>query len=148
MKRIATALVLSLFFAVTYAQTSSKIRLHEPYKIYAQDGGKRVYLGRLARPSHPESIFNSFSQYGNKNDKSSIWNGYGTYGNKFSTRSPWNEFSSTPPMLVNKNNEVVGYFTTNESKCVAALIPVMKYMKKNLDKCASKPESVYKMFFY
>ena len=141
-------LFIFLTLGVVAFSQSSKIYLVQTYKIYAVDGDDFVYLGKLASPYDAESIFNSYCQYGNEYNFKSIWNEYGKYGNEFNSQSPWNEFSSTPPILVNNNNEIVGYFTSNELKCVRELIPMMRYIKKHYAKCATKPEEVYKLFFY
>jgi len=62
------------------------------------------------------SIWNEYSKYGNNYNAISIWNDYGTYGNDYSQYSPWNEYASYPPVIVDKDGNFYGYFTTNEYK--------------------------------
>lgn len=49
-------------------------------------------------------------------DKNSILNEYGTYGNEYNSYSPCNEYSSNPPVVVDKDGNFYGYFTRNENK--------------------------------
>lgn len=116
-------------------------------RIYAQDGDNYVYLGKFASPYDSESVFNSYGKYGNEYNSNSIWNEYGKYGNEYNSVSPWNEYSSKPPVLMDSNNKVVGYFTVNTALCPKELVPMMKYIKKNFKQAAKDPSKVYEMFF-
>ncbi|MAP81081.1 MAG: hypothetical protein CL526_08325 [Aequorivita sp.] len=62
------------------------------------------------------SIWNPYSNYGNKSSSKSIWNPNGIYGNEFNFYSPWNKHSSIPPIVKNKDGEILGYFTVNKYK--------------------------------
>lgn len=43
-------------------------------------------------------------------------NDFGSFGSKFSSYSAFNKFATKPPILVNENNEFVGYLTINDYK--------------------------------
>lgn len=78
--------------------------------IYANDG---TFLGVVSKdPFDPNSISNSFGDYGSEFSQASIFNEFGPYGGEFSPLSPFNDFSSTPPRVV-RDNTVLGYLTTN-----------------------------------
>ena len=49
-----------------------------------------------------------------KSDDASICNKFGTYGSKFNEVSPWNKFSNSAPIIVDKNGNTYGYFSTNK----------------------------------
>ena len=116
-------------------------------KIFAQDGDDYVYLGKFASPYDSESIFNGYCKYGSEYNSKSIWNEYGKYGNEYHKESPWNEYSSTPPVIVNSENKIVGYFTVNSTKCPRELLPMMEYIKKNFKEAAKDPSKIYEKFF-
>jgi hypothetical protein len=79
--------------------------------------GHDVYLGCVNCDDYnPNSIWNEYGKYGNNYNAISIWNDYGTYGNDYSQYSPWNEYASYPPVIVDKDGNFYGYFTTNEYK--------------------------------
>jgi hypothetical protein len=94
-------------------------------KVNAQDlllfGGPdhKKYLGCLkCNEFSGESVCNGFGQYGNEFG-SNMWNEFSSpYGNEFSSSSPWNEFSTSNsvPVLLDREGNFYGYFTTNDSR--------------------------------
>lgn len=80
----------------------SPIGARNPYtadggRIYAADG---TYLGRLnANRYDPESVANSYGQYGSRYSSTSIKNPYSTYGSPYSALSPTNPYATTPPVV-------------------------------------------------
>lgn len=75
------------------------------------------YLGCLNCDKYnSSSIWNAYGTYGSKYSSNSIWNAYGTYGSKYNTYSPWNSYSNDPPVIVDKEGNFYGYFTTNKYK--------------------------------
>ncbi len=138
MKRSFLIFLLGLFTIVVNAQS---------LKIYAQDGEDYIYLGNFSSPYDSNSIFNDYGTYGNQYNNKSIWNEYGKFGSEYNSLSPWNEYSSNPPVLVNSDNKVVGYFTANIALCPKELAPMMKYIKKNFLEVAKNPSKVYELFF-
>ena len=134
-------LVILLLLLVTLPICGEKLR------IYAVDGKDYIYLGELSNQYASESVFNKYGTYGSKYGSKSIWNKYGTYGSKYSSKSPWNDYTSKPPVILDDDNRVVGYFTVNEFKCPNILIPMMRYIRENFDKCADDPGEVYEKFF-
>lgn len=61
----------------------------------------------------PNSILNTFGDYGSKFSPISIFNEFGPYGGEFSPMSPFNKFCNTPPKII-RNNEILGYLTVNQ----------------------------------
>ena len=75
----------------------------------------KTFLGCLnCGKSDDASICNKFGTYGSKFNEVSIWNKFGTYGSKFNEGSPWNKFSNSAPIIVDKNGNAYGYFSTNK----------------------------------
>jgi len=60
------------------------------------------------------SLGNRYSQYGNKFSALSIWNQFGTYGSQSQPLSPYDAFSTTPPYLINAQNQIVAYISKNQ----------------------------------
>lgn len=139
MKRLLPLLLFVFTQIVAFSQS---------LRIFAVVGDEYHYLGRITSPYDTESIFNTYGKYGNAYNANSIWNEYGRYGNKYNYCSPWNEYSATPPVIVNNNNQIVGYFTTNEYRCLRGLEPMMQYIKENFARVAKDPSILYGMFFY
>lgn len=82
-------------------------------------GGKEhdVYLGCLNCDKYsPNSIWNSYGDYGSKYNIKSIWNSYGIYGSQYSNTSPFNSYATEPPVIVDKDGGFYGYFTVNSYK--------------------------------
>ena len=78
--------------------------------LQAADG---TFLGSL-RPDSLDvnSLFNRYSEYGNRFSAKSIFNRYSTYGGKFSTQSHFNARSATPPSIMSQGKRVA-YLTAN-----------------------------------
>ncbi|GEP95776.1 hypothetical protein [Chitinophaga cymbidii] len=80
-------------------------------------GGKDhdVFLGCLNCDKYQDkSIWNAYGAFGSKCNDKCIWNKYGNYGGKYSDYSPFNQYASHPPVLVDKDGNFYGYFTTNK----------------------------------
>lgn len=75
-----------------------------------------VYIGSIANEFNSDSIGNEFGSYGNEFNSDSIFNEYGDYGSEYSSESAFNEYASTPPILINSDDEFVGYLSLNEYK--------------------------------
>lgn len=84
-----------------------------------------VYLGCLTCDKYDSnSIWNEYGQYGNK---------YGIYGSEYNTLSPWNKYSSTSPVVVDKEGNFYGYFTVNEFSTKRADFKLAKLIYKYYD---------------
>lgn len=76
-----------------------------------------VYLGCLNCSSYDtNSIWNEYGTYGSRYNSKSIWNEYGTYGSEYNSLCPWNSYSTNSPVVVDKEGNFYGYFTTNQYK--------------------------------
>lgn len=79
--------------------------------------GQDEYLGCINCDTFDKnSIWNSYSDYGNVFSSKSIWNGYGNYGSSYSTYSPWSSYASYPPAIVDQDGKFYGYLTLNTYK--------------------------------
>ena len=79
-------------------------------------------------------IWDDYGTYGNSYNAESIWNQYGTYGSEYNSLSPWNSYSSDSPVVVDKEGNFYGYFTTIQSKSDRAefqlALTIYKYHKQ------------------
>jgi hypothetical protein len=80
--------------------------------VVSSDG---TYLGSVSSAYDSKSIFNNVGIYGSSVSSKSIWNDIGQYGSNISSKSARNDIASDPPMLI-KNEQVIGYLTTNKLK--------------------------------
>ncbi len=81
-------------------------------RIIAPDG---TYLGMvLADTANPQSIINSWGQYGFGQSPSSIFNGTTPYGGSNGIFSPFNSQSPSPPSIY-KDGKFFAYLTDNDS---------------------------------
>ncbi|MCL5261013.1 MAG: hypothetical protein M1561_04965 [Gammaproteobacteria bacterium] len=73
-----------------------------------------VYLGNI-NPSKkaPDSIMNQSSKYGNSSSTISIRNKNGKYGSETSPFSACNKTATNPPILKDKYDYEMGYFSLN-----------------------------------
>lgn len=70
-----------------------------------------------------------------------MWNEYSSpYGNEYSSSSPWNEYSlsNEVPVLIDKQGNFYGYFTTNDTRHDAVnfssyFSKLFKHYKGNLE---------------
>lgn len=81
--------------------------------IIINDDGE--YIGKIARKSDPDSIFNQYGQFGSKYRSGSIWNEYGKNGNKLRSGSVFHPRATDSPVII-KNREIIGYLNTNKSR--------------------------------
>lgn len=81
-------------------------------KVVSNDGTE-TFLGEITGKYNLNSIFNNYGMYGSKYSVTSIWNPYSIYGSKYSIYSAFNDYTFTPPQII-KNNEIIGYLTTNK----------------------------------
>ncbi len=75
--------------------------------------GDGIFLGVVSKNRlDPNSLGNSFGNFGNRYSSTSIFNPYSQYGNKFSIYSPFNELSTAPPVFI-KHGRELGKLTVN-----------------------------------
>ncbi len=75
--------------------------------------GDGVFLGVVSKNRlDPNSLGNSFGNFGNRYSATSIFNPYSQYGSKYSAYSPFNQFSASPPVFI-KNGQELGRLTIN-----------------------------------
>ena len=60
------------------------------------------------------SVCNPYGPHGSPYQGDSIWNPYGPYGSEYSQYSPWNEYTTSAPIIVDKDGNSYGYFSANE----------------------------------
>ncbi len=113
----------------------------QDYRIFA-GRDHTVFIGKWASPYDLESIWNKYGEYGSKYKDKSIWNNYGDYGSKYKDSSPWNAYSSNPPVMVDKNDRVVGYLTCGY-KADYKIRELMKYIVEHFDEVANDPTEFY-----
>lgn len=74
------------------------------------------FLGCLnCGDADPASVWNDGSKYGWGNDYG-VWNEYGQYGGEYGSYSACNEYTSNPPVLVDRQGNSYGYLSVNEYK--------------------------------
>ena len=81
----------------------------EGSKIYSSDGD---YLGELGPSWKTDSIYNSSSEYSSSWSQDSIYNESSDHGNNYSNKSVFNDSASSPPKIVNDDNETIGLLST------------------------------------
>ena len=108
-KRLIVTLVIALCAYTANAQT-----------LYIYGGENHtVFLGKFnASPTDGDSIWNSFSEHGNKFNANCIWNQFGDYGNQFNSYCPWNQFSSDVPILVDIKGNSYGKFNSSNKNSI------------------------------
>lgn len=116
--------------------------------IYVDNGSKHVYLGCFScNPYNSNSIWNEFGSFGSEFSSSSIWNDFGTYGSEFSSTSPWNEYSSSNPVLVDKDGGFYGYFTCNQSRSKRVNSDLMDFLCNNREYIKNHKNEIYNKLF-
>ncbi len=84
-----------------------------PLSLYS-DETVREYLGKLTSNEYDsDSIFNEYGAYGSKYRMYSIWNEYGAYGSEYRLYSAFNKYTSTPPLIIDGDGNIVGRLTVN-----------------------------------
>lgn len=108
--------VLFLSVSVLYAQTASKTSVLnvDGMSVFGYDSTNKVYIyiGSIASKYYSDSIANEYG-WGSKYKSDSIMNEYGRFGSKYSSYSAFNTFATTPPIIINANNQFVCYLTVN-----------------------------------
>jgi hypothetical protein len=103
---VALLVVLALAGTGVHAQTPELL-------LFGGDDHK-TFLGCLnCGRFDPGSVCNRFGDHGSRFSSESIWNRFGNYGSRFSSYSPWNRFASDPPVIVDRQGNFYGYFTSN-----------------------------------
>lgn len=71
------------------------------------------FLGCLTcSESSRNSVWNSYSEHGWENNYGT-WNSYGPHKSRYSTTSARNEYSTNPPILVDRQGNAYGELTVN-----------------------------------
>ncbi len=83
--------------------------------IFGYRDGRYEFIGSISNPSDSNSIANDLGA-GNKFSSSSIFNEFGRYGRLVGEYSAFNESAGEPPVMINRNNTLVGYLTLNKKK--------------------------------
>jgi hypothetical protein len=83
------------------------------------------------------SVCNEVGKYGSEVAENSIWNEVGTYGSEVSPLSPWNEVSTNAPIIVDRDGNSYGYFSTNivhhDRTRIGWLVEILDYYDKTND---------------
>jgi hypothetical protein len=88
------------------------------------DTDHRTFLGCLnCNQFDSNSVCDQFGHYGSEFSSESIWDEFGHFGSRFSSDSPWNEFASSPPVIVDKQGNFYGYFSSNSVQVQRTRIP-------------------------
>ena len=81
-------------------------------KIYSND---KTFLGKIDFNKYSQdSLANKYGTYGSQYSQNSIFNKYGPYGSPYSDYSLLNPYSTTPPQIIDSNNQIVGVLTANK----------------------------------
>jgi len=100
-------IILSLLILISNLSTAQEIL------IFGGDNNKE-FLGCLScNEMAGNSVWNEMSQYGWKNGFGK-WNPFGQYKNPYSGYSACNEFTSTGPVLVDREGRFYGRLTMNQ----------------------------------
>jgi hypothetical protein len=75
-----------------------------------------VFLGCLnCLEADINSVLNKYSNFGWANNYG-IWGEYGQYGGKYGTYSACNQYTSTPPVMIDRKGSSYGYLSVNKYK--------------------------------
>lgn len=80
--------------------------------VFGYSDGKYIFIGSISNNEDTNSINNS----GSKLKPSSIFNALGVYGSSDSNFSAFARDAATPPVIINKDYEFIGYITLNKDK--------------------------------
>lgn len=109
--RIAVLLILLMLLL---RATGVRIALAQAELLLFGGPSHDTFLGCLTCGKlDPDSVCNRFGAYGSRFSSMSIWNRYGQYGSKYSSESPRNKYASNPPVIVDREGNFYGYFTSN-----------------------------------
>lgn len=107
--RIAIAHIL---VALALATTAAQAQTPELLLFGGEDC--KIFLGCLnCSRFDPDSVCNRSGDYGSCFKSKCIWNRFGDYGSPFGSYSPWNRFAFDPPVIVDREGNFYGYFTSN-----------------------------------
>ena len=100
----------------------------EGCSIVAEDG---QMLGVITSNHYDSnSLLNEYGAYGGKYSSTSIWNEYSQYGGQYSSMSPFNSYTNTPPRIISRRGQLIGFLTVNQFKGSGispyALVALMK----------------------
>lgn len=113
--------------------------------IFGYKYGEYIYIGSIANEFDSKSIANEFG-WGNEFKSNSIMNEFGNFGSEFSSYSAFNEFATKPPIIINRNNEFVGYLTINDFKtpCINTYSAIMCAGKSFMSPIRGHEDIVFK----
>ncbi|CCN92046.1 exported hypothetical protein [Vibrio nigripulchritudo SFn27] len=95
--------------------------------------------------SETNSIWNKYGTYGSLYGSQSVWNKHGAYGSKHNVLSPWNQYSTQGPVIVDRQGNSYGKFTTN-SHDNQTKIPWVKWVLDNHTYIMDNFDSAQKSF--
>ncbi|MFE1744904.1 CD225/dispanin family protein [Coleofasciculus sp. H7-2] len=77
-------------------------------------GADNVFLGIISSDRiNEKSICNQVGEFGSRVTSKSVWNRVGDYGSRISDTSAYKTNTNQPPIIVNENNEIIGFLTVN-----------------------------------
>lgn len=127
-------------FLLWFALFSAHQQIHAQSKPLLLFGGEdhKTFLGCLnCSKTSDVSVCNEFGKFGSKFNSESIWNKFGDFGSKFNEHSPWNKFSDSAPIIVDKDGNSYGYFSSNkfhhDRTHIGWLVEVLDFQAENDD---------------
>jgi hypothetical protein len=98
----------------------------------------KTFLGCLnCTDTSDISVCNDVGKYGSDVAENSIWNDVGKFGSDVSPLSPWNDVSTDAPIIVDRDGNSYGYFSTNtvhhDRTRIEWLVAILDYYEKTND---------------
>jgi hypothetical protein len=79
------------------------------------DSDHKTFLGCInCSQFDSSSICNQSGQAGSQFNSDSIWNQFGHFGSRYSSDSPWNAYSSSGPVIVDRQGNFYGRLSANK----------------------------------
>lgn len=116
MQRCLHIIVVTVMMVLMLPTTSQVSHAQTPELLLFGGKNRNTFLGCLnCSRFDTGSVCNQFGDQGSRFNSESIWNRFGEYGSQFSAYSPWNRFASDPPVIVDREGNFYGYFTSNRT---------------------------------
>jgi len=107
--------VTTFFIAMAMATTfPDAVKAQNPELLLFGGNNHEVFIGCLNCGRFGQgSVCNRFGPHGSRYSAESIWAPYGEYGSRYSSYSPWSRYATNPPVIVDREGNFYGYFTSN-----------------------------------
>lgn len=128
-------------------QNTSYVRTLQRFYLFGGEDYK-TFIGCINCDKFDKlSVWNKYDKFGSALENESIWNKYSDFGGSNGKYSPFNIYAEKPPMIIDEDGKLYGYFTADKFKEQRATWYITDLLLRHYEVITNDIEYGYKVIF-